>query len=108
MAVAKDASTVDVKNETLADTKSEVSAADQAAVQKSAQEGLAPSDLAKEANVANGGFDGEGIPPGPSGAIMEAEIRENQQLEHPAVDNKPRKGLPADAMRIDFNDPTFG
>lgn len=43
----------------------------------------------------------------PSGAISEREAVADIPMEHPAVDNAPRKGLPAESNRIDFNDPSF-
>lgn len=41
-----------------------------------------------------------------SGAMMEPEIRDRIDTDHPAVDNNPRAGQPAAANQIDFNDPT--
>lgn len=41
-----------------------------------------------------------------SGAMIEPEIVERIDTDHPSVDNEPRKGQPAVANRIDFNDPT--
>ena len=41
-----------------------------------------------------------------SGAMMEPEIRDRIDVNHPAVDNNPREGQPAVANQIDFNDPT--
>ena len=40
-----------------------------------------------------------------SGAMIEPEIVERIDFDHPAVDNNPRAGQPAVANRIDFNDP---
>lgn len=40
-----------------------------------------------------------------SGAFIEPEIVERIDVEHPAVDNNPRKGQPKLANQIDFNDP---
>lgn len=40
-----------------------------------------------------------------SGAFIEPEIAEQINVEHPAVDNNPRKGQPKLANQIDFNDP---
>ena len=40
-----------------------------------------------------------------SGAFIEPEIVERIDVDHPAVDNNPRKGQPAIANQIDFNDP---
>ena len=40
-----------------------------------------------------------------SGAIIEKEIAEGSVTDHPAVDTNPRKGTPAEANRIDLNDP---
>lgn len=40
-----------------------------------------------------------------SGAFIEPEIAERIDLDHPAVDNNPRKGQPVLANQIDFNDP---
>lgn len=42
-----------------------------------------------------------------SGALMETGVKEVVDLEHPAVDNKPRMGLPEHSNRIDFNDPRY-
>lgn len=41
-----------------------------------------------------------------SGAVIEPTIVERVDMEHPAVDNEPRKGQPVVANQIDFNDPT--
>jgi hypothetical protein len=43
-----------------------------------------------------------------SGAFIEPEIVERIDVDHPAVDNNPRKGQPAIANQIDFNDPHLG
>jgi hypothetical protein len=40
-----------------------------------------------------------------SGAFIEPEIVDRIDVNHPAVDNNPRKGQPAIANQIDFNDP---
>lgn len=40
-----------------------------------------------------------------SGAFIEPEIVERIDVDHPAVDNNPRKGQPKIANQIDFNDP---
>lgn len=40
-----------------------------------------------------------------SGAFIEPEIVERVDVDHPAVDNHPRKGQPKIANQIDFNDP---
>ena len=40
-----------------------------------------------------------------SGAFIEPEIVERIDVDHPAVDNNPRKGQPKLANQIDFNDP---
>lgn len=40
-----------------------------------------------------------------SGAFIEREIVERIDVDHPAVDNNPRKGQPKIANQIDFNDP---
>lgn len=40
-----------------------------------------------------------------SGAFIEPEIVERIDVDHPAVDNNPRRGQPAIANQIDFNDP---
>lgn len=40
-----------------------------------------------------------------SGAFIEPEIVERVEVDHPAVDNNPRKGQPKIANQIDFNDP---
>ena len=42
-----------------------------------------------------------------SGAFIEPEIVERIDVDHPAVDNNPRKGQPKIANQIDFNDPTL-
>lgn len=42
-----------------------------------------------------------------SGAFIEPEIVERIDVEHPAVDNHPRKGQPKIANQIDFNDPNL-
>jgi hypothetical protein len=43
-----------------------------------------------------------------SGAFIEPEIVARIDVDHPAVDNHPRKGQPAIANQIDFNDPHLG
>jgi len=43
-----------------------------------------------------------------SGVFIEPEIVERIDVDHPAVDNHPRKGQPAVANQIDFNDPHLG
>jgi len=40
-----------------------------------------------------------------SGAFIEPEIVERIDVDHPTVDNNPRKGQPVVANQIDFNDP---
>ena len=40
-----------------------------------------------------------------SGAFIEPEIVARIDVDHPAVDNNPRRGQPVIANRIDFNDP---
>jgi hypothetical protein len=40
-----------------------------------------------------------------SGAFIEPEIVDRIDVDHPAVDNNPRKGQPKLANQIDFNDP---
>lgn len=40
-----------------------------------------------------------------SGAFIEPEIVARIDVDHPAVDNNPRKGQPPIANQIDFNDP---
>ena len=42
-----------------------------------------------------------------SGAFIEKEIVERIDVDHPAVDNNPRKGQPKVANQIDFNDPAL-
>jgi hypothetical protein len=42
-----------------------------------------------------------------SGAFIEPEIVSRIDVNHPAVDNHPRKGQPAVANQIDFNDPAI-
>ena len=42
-----------------------------------------------------------------SGAFIEREIVERIDVDHPAVDNNPRKGQTKLANQIDFNDPTL-
>jgi len=41
-----------------------------------------------------------------SGALIEPTIVERIDVDHPAVDNTPRKGQPVVSNLIDFNDPT--
>ena len=41
-----------------------------------------------------------------SGAVIEPAAKEAVDMDHPAVDNNPRAGVPADSNRIDFNDPS--
>lgn len=41
-----------------------------------------------------------------AGAIMEPEVKEAIDVDHPAVDNNPRAGTTEAQNRIDFNDPT--
>lgn len=43
-----------------------------------------------------------------SGAFIEPEIVDRIDVQHPAVDNNPRKGQPKIANQIDFNDPKLG
>lgn len=43
-----------------------------------------------------------------SGAFIEPEIVDRIDVDHPAVDNNPRKGQPVIANQIDFNDPHLG
>lgn len=40
-----------------------------------------------------------------SGVFIEPEIVARIDVDHPAVDNNPRKGQPVIANQIDFNDP---
>lgn len=40
-----------------------------------------------------------------SGALQELEIAQRIDTAHPAVDDKPREGLPPESNQIDFNDP---
>jgi hypothetical protein len=42
-----------------------------------------------------------------SGAFIEPEIVDRIDVDHPAVDNNPRKGQPMIANQIDFNDPVL-
>jgi hypothetical protein len=42
-----------------------------------------------------------------SGAFIEKEIVERIDVDHPAVDNNPRRGQPKVANQIDFNDPAL-
>lgn len=42
-----------------------------------------------------------------SGSISEKEAVADIPVDHPAVDDNPRKNQPAEANRIDFNDPSF-
>lgn len=42
-----------------------------------------------------------------SGALVEPEIVERIDTEHPAVDDEPRKGASEESNQIDFNDPTL-
>lgn len=73
------------------------------------KDGQTVSDAVKDWMVSNGGFEGEGIVPGPSGAIVERQVRESQseQMSHPAIDDNPRRGLPLSALQRDMNDPRF-
>lgn len=41
-----------------------------------------------------------------SGAFQEPEIKDRIDVDHPAVDNKPREGVRKVDNQIDFNDPT--
>jgi hypothetical protein len=43
-----------------------------------------------------------------SGAFIEPAIVDRIDVDHPAVDNHPRKGQPKIANQIDFNDPALG
>lgn len=67
------------------------------------------SDMEKQAlHEANADADvgqGDGSDALGSGAIIESGVRERIDFEHPAVDNRPRFGLPEHSNRIDFNDP---
>lgn len=71
--------------------------------------GEAPSDAIKRANQEAIGDDvGEADAASvESGALMETGIKQKvtEQLGHPAVDNRPRLGLPPESNQIDFNDP---
>lgn len=40
-----------------------------------------------------------------SGALVEPDIAERIDTDHPAIDDEPRKGQPVAANRIDLNDP---
>lgn len=42
-----------------------------------------------------------------SGAMVEPTIKDRIDTKHPAVDDEPRKGVPATSNQIDFNDPTI-
>ena len=42
----------------------------------------------------------------PSGAIMEDEVARGLDVEHPAVDNNPRRNTSAVMNGVDWNDPT--
>ena len=42
-----------------------------------------------------------------SGAMIEPEILDRIDTEHPAVDNNPRKGASKASNQIEFNDPTL-
>jgi len=57
--------------------------------------------LSEDKLKAAAGTDMEG-----SGAFVEPTIKERIDVDHPAVDNTPRAGQPADANRIDFNEPS--
>lgn len=41
-----------------------------------------------------------------SGAVIEPEIADRSLPDHPAVENNPRKGVPAESSQIDLNDPS--
>lgn len=49
------------------------------------------------------GVKAEDIPP--SGSISEPAAVADIPVDHPAVDDHPRRNQPADSNRIDFNDP---
>jgi hypothetical protein len=49
------------------------------------------------------GVSADEIPP--SGSISEKEAVADIPMDHPSVDDNPRKNQPAEANRIDFNDP---
>lgn len=74
-------------------------------VKKAQEEGVTPSDAEKQQAVEAGAYVGDSRPPGPSGSIMEDEIRDNQPMDHPAIDSQPRFGVPKEAVKQDFNDP---
>lgn len=42
-----------------------------------------------------------------SGALIEPAIVDGVDTGHPAIDDNPREGQPAEANRIDLNDPTL-
>ena len=74
-------------------------------VKKAQEEGVTPSDAEKEQAVEAGAYKGDSRPPGPSGSIMEDDIRDDQPMDHPAIDSNPRRGVPLVAVKQDFNDP---
>jgi len=73
------------------------------------ENGEPASDVEKqrlhEANAAGDVGQGDGSDALGSGAIIEEGVRTAIDFEHPAVDNRPRFGLPEHSNRIDFNDP---
>jgi len=76
----------------------------------SGEDGKLASDVEKdalaEANADADVGDGDASDALGTGAIVEAGVRDAIDFEHPAVDNRPRRGLPAVSNQIDFNDPT--
>lgn len=74
------------------------------------EDGKLASDVEKdalhEANADADVGDGDASDALGTGAIIEPGVRQSIDFEHPAVDNRPRYGLPAHSNRIDFNDPT--
>lgn len=62
----------------------------------SAEESSAPGEITE-------GIKAEEIPP--SGSTSEPAAVADIPVDHPAVDDHPRRNQPADSNRIDFNDP---
>jgi hypothetical protein len=65
----------------------------------------AEKDALAEANADADVGEGDASDALGTGAIVEAGVRDQIDFEHPAVDNRPRRGLPEVSNRIDFNNP---
>lgn len=86
MAVSKESGAAAVVKKAAAKPKAQKSAAEQAAERT---DELTPATQADA-----------------SGALVEPEIVDRIDVDHPAVDNNPRKGASVASNQIDFNDPT--